>query len=437
MIGFSKDDILISDSAGFQIAMFHLKGAECKIKPIDSLRWQEENADVGFILDYPPTTSRTFDYKHFKWCLGKTVEMCKFFQDNRKNKDMKLLNVMHGESYETQSKWYEAIKDFDFDGWAIGVKPSADPMLQALSFMFLWEKGEFKKDSCKWLHFFGTSGKHVVPTLIYAASFLPDHIDVSYDSSSYNIGSIYRTYYMPFDIGPHLSFGNKFKLNSGLTKLPCKCPVCENKFRKLLPYGNKGIDNRLCPSCLSLERHRLLWVFLKEKTSFFTEELKLLHIAPEQPFLKKFKKLKNIDYITADLVSPIADVKLDIQNMPFGEGEFNVVFANHVLEHIPDENKAITEVYRVLKKGGWAIMQVPLDVNRKKTYEDSSIKTEAEREKHFGQYDHLRLHGLDFSERLKKGGFEVEIIDLVNEIGKDKADFFRLDLTEKIYLCKK
>ncbi len=216
-----------------------------------------------------------------------------------------------------------------------------------------------------------------------------------------------------------------------------QCPVCENKFRKLLPYGNKGIDNRLCPSCLSLERHRLLWVFLKEKTSFFTEELKLLHIAPEQPFLKRFKKLKNIDYITADLVSPIADVKLDIQNMPFGEEEFNVIFANHVLEHIPDENKAITEVYRVLKKDGWAIMQVPLDVNRKETYEDSSIKTEAEREKHFGQYDHLRLHGLDFSERLKKGGFKVEIIDLVNEIGKDKADFFRLDLTEKIYLCKK
>ena len=216
-----------------------------------------------------------------------------------------------------------------------------------------------------------------------------------------------------------------------------QCPVCENKFRKLLPYGNKGIDNRLCPNCLSLERHRLLWLFLKEKTSFFTKELKLLHIAPEQPFLKRFKKLKNINYITADLVSPIADIKLDIQNMPFGEEEFDVVFANHVLEHIPNENKAITEVFRVLKKGGWAIMQVPLDVNRQETYEDSSIKTEAEREKHFGQYDHLRLHGLDFSERLKKGGFEVEIIDLVNEIGKKESNFFRLDLSENIYLCKK
>lgn len=216
-----------------------------------------------------------------------------------------------------------------------------------------------------------------------------------------------------------------------------ECPICENKFRKLLPYGNKGVDNRLCPSCLSLERHRLLWLFLKEKTDFFSREIKLLHIAPEQPFLKRFKSLKNIDYITADLLSPIADIKLDIQDMPFEKEEFDVVFANHVLEHIPDENKAITEVHRVLKKGGWAIMQVPLDVNREKTYEDDSITSRVEREKHFGQYDHLRLHGLDFFNRLENGGFDVEIIDMVNEITTIKADFFRLDLSENLYLCKK
>ncbi len=216
-----------------------------------------------------------------------------------------------------------------------------------------------------------------------------------------------------------------------------KCPVCQNEFRKLLPYGNKGIDNRLCPSCLSLERHRLLWLFLKEKTDFFERKIKLLHIAPEQPFLKKFKNLSNLEYITADLVSPIADVKLDIQNIPFAENEFDVVFANHVLEHIPDEHKAISEVFRILKNGGWAIMQVPLDVKRNTTYEDSSIVTPSEREKHFGQYDHLRLHGLDFAQRLEKGGFKVEIIDLVSEIGIEKSDYYRLDNTEKIYLCKK
>ena len=215
------------------------------------------------------------------------------------------------------------------------------------------------------------------------------------------------------------------------------CPVCENSFRKFLPYGNKGLDNRLCPACLSLERHRLMWLFLKNKSNFFSEEIKLLHIAPEQPFLKPFRQLKNIDYTTADLVSPIADVKLDIQNIPFDDDSFDTVFANHVLEHIPDENKALTEVYRVLKPGGWAIMQVPLDVKRDVTYEDNSVTSQAEREKHFGQYDHLRLHGLDFPERLKKGGFDVEIIDMVNELGIEKAEYYRLDKTEKIYLCRK
>jgi predicted SAM-dependent methyltransferase len=147
--------------------------------------------------------------------------------------------------------------------------------------------------------------------------------------------------------------------------------------------------------------------------------------------------MSNLEYITADLVSPIADVKLDIQNIPFKENEFDVVFANHVLEHIPDEHKAITEVFRILKNGGWAIMQVPLDINKSTTYEDNTIVTASEREKHFGQYDHLRLHGLDFAERLEKGGFNVETIDLVTEIGLEKSDYFRLDTTEKIYLCKK
>lgn len=215
------------------------------------------------------------------------------------------------------------------------------------------------------------------------------------------------------------------------------CPVCGKKFRKLLPYGNKGIDNRLCPNCLSLERHRLLWLFLQNETDFFTKKIKLLHIAPEQPFLKRFSSMANIEYTTADLESPIADVKLDIQAMPFGEAEFDVVFANHVLEHIPDEKKALTEVYRVLKPGGWAIMQVPLDVNREETYEDDSITDRTEREKHFGQYDHLRVHGLDFAERLKTGGFTVEVIDLIKIIGKEKSDYYRLDFTEKVYVCKK
>ena len=115
----------------------------------------------------------------------------------------------------------------------------------------------------------------------------------------------------------------------------------------------------LCPKCLSLERHRLLWLYLKNRTEFFTAKLKVLHVAPEQCFFKTFRNMKNLVYLTADLESPLADMKLDIQDMPFPENEFDVIICNHVLEHVPDDRKAMHEIFRVLKKGGFAILQVP------------------------------------------------------------------------------
>ena len=141
-----------------------------------------------------------------------------------------------------------------------------------------------------------------------------------------------------------------------------ECPVCNSRFRKFLPYGHNIIrENILCPRCLSLERHRLMWLFLNNKTDFFTARHKVLHVAPEQCFYSRFKKLKNLNYVTADLESPIADVRLDIQNMPFTDGEFDVVICNHVLEHVEDDNKAMSEILRVLKTGGFAIMHVPMN----------------------------------------------------------------------------
>ena len=216
-----------------------------------------------------------------------------------------------------------------------------------------------------------------------------------------------------------------------------ECPVCGGHFRKFLPYGNTGIDNRLCPGCLSLERHRLIWLFLKQKTDFFDASLKVLHIAPEQPFIKKFKALKKLDYTTADLLSPIADVKMDIRDMPFGDNTFDVLLCNHVLEHIDDELKATKEIYRVLKPGGWAILQVPLDIKLDETYEDSSIVSQSDREKHFGQYDHVRLYGKDYPQRLEKSGLKVFPDKLVEEIGDELAERYRLDKKEYLYLCRK
>lgn len=229
LVDYPKDKILIGDSAGFQIASFKKRGEVCNINPIDSLRWQEENCDIMMNLDIPPTLGGTPTFKDFNKALDESVKNFTLFEKERKNYDAKLLNVLHGETIHHQDIWYNAVKDFKFDGWAIGMKPPFDPMIQAMGFMYLWKKGEFEKDSCKWIHFFGTSGKHVVPTIIYAASKLKKDIKVSYDSSSYNIGSIFRTYFFPFEIGPNLYFGDKFKKeNSNIKELPCMCPVCQS-----------------------------------------------------------------------------------------------------------------------------------------------------------------------------------------------------------------
>ncbi|MBI4645749.1 MAG: class I SAM-dependent methyltransferase [Bacteroidia bacterium] len=215
------------------------------------------------------------------------------------------------------------------------------------------------------------------------------------------------------------------------------CPICNMNFRKFLPYGNKGEDNRLCPGCLSLERHRLLWLYLRERTDFFYTNMKVLHIAPEQPFLRRFKSLKNLEYITADLESPIADVKLNIKQIPFADNTFDVIICNHVLEHIDNELQALNELYRVLKKGGWAILQVPIDYNREYTYEDSTITSKKEREKIFGQYDHLRIYGQDYPKRLEKAGFTVVNDNFVHTLDKKLLTRYRISVQEIIYLCRK
>lgn len=216
-----------------------------------------------------------------------------------------------------------------------------------------------------------------------------------------------------------------------------ECPICYGKFRKFLPYGNKGADNRLCPKCLSLERHRLLWLYFKNKTNFFEADLKVLHVAPEQSFIKRFKKLKNLKYTTGDIESPLADVKMDIKDIPFTENTFDVLICNHVMEHIDDEPKALHEILRVLKPNGWAILQVPINPALEVTYEDPTITSPKEREKHFGQYDHVRFHGLDYPTRLEKAGFKVIQEKYVNEFDDNLISRYRLPKDEIIYLSVK
>ncbi|NRB60040.1 MAG: methyltransferase domain-containing protein [Winogradskyella sp.] len=215
-------------------------------------------------------------------------------------------------------------------------------------------------------------------------------------------------------------------------------PIDGKGFRTFLPYGYvKQRPNILSPSTLSLERHRLLWLYLKYETNFFEEQLEVLHFAPEQCFLKRFRSLKNITLTTTDLESPIADVKADICNLPFEDNSYDVILCNHVLEHISDDTKAMQELYRVMKPNGWGIFQIPQDLNRITTFEDDTITDKNERAKIFGQYDHVRIYGRDYFEKLRSIGFKVEEIDYTAMLSETDIDKYRLAKGEIIPLVRK
>ena len=215
-------------------------------------------------------------------------------------------------------------------------------------------------------------------------------------------------------------------------------PIDGKTFRKFLPYGyGSPRANVLSPSTLSLERHRLLWLYLTRETDFFSKPLKVLHVAPEQAFYKRFRQQANLEYITSDLYSPLADVKADLCALPFEDDSFDVIFCNHVLEHIPDDAQAMRELYRVMKKGGWGIFQVPQDINRAHTFEDDTITDPAERTRIFGQYDHVRVYGLDYFDRLRQVGFEVEEITYSTHFTAEEIERYRIVPQEILPLCKK
>ncbi len=219
-----------------------------------------------------------------------------------------------------------------------------------------------------------------------------------------------------------------------------ECPICGAKRRKFLPYGYvTQRPNALCPSCLSLERHRLFWLFLTHETSLLNETPKLLHIAPEVTLIKRLKRAYHQnpqDYITADLESPLATMHFDVQDIPLPNEFADVIICNHIMEHIPDDRKAMRELHRVMKSGGWGVILSPIEYNRAETFEDDSITDPKLRTKIFGQYDHRRIYGRDYAQRLEECGFEVEAIEYYNTLPIEKRELYALT-NETIYIVRK
>ncbi|MGQ9586560.1 MAG: class I SAM-dependent methyltransferase [Anaerolineae bacterium] len=216
-----------------------------------------------------------------------------------------------------------------------------------------------------------------------------------------------------------------------------RCPCCGGRFRTFLSTGVMARPNARCPRCNSVERHRLLWLYLQERTDFFSAKRRVLHVAPE-PFLQdRFQALPNLKYVSLDLEAPWAMLRADVTEMPCRDEAFDVILCYHVLEHVPQDRKAMGELFRVLRPGGWAILQVPLDPARETTFEDPAVCTPEARKRVFGQSDHVRIYGRDYKERLEGAGFQVRVDDYVRTLEPAVVRRYGLAVDQDIYFCVK
>ena len=219
------------------------------------------------------------------------------------------------------------------------------------------------------------------------------------------------------------------------------CPCCNSRFPRFLPHGHgeKPRPNAKCPGCGSLERHRMTALYLKRRTDLFRDRLSLLEIAPHPSLLRIFSALDNVDYVSVDLQSPLAMVKTDICRMPFPSGRFDAVMCMHVLEHVQDDRRGMAELFRVMKPGGWAVVQVPIDYHRAETFEDLSITRPEDRERLFRQHDHVRIYGRDYKDRLVSAGFAVDVISYPTELTADMVVKYGLktNADRYVWVCTK
>jgi len=215
------------------------------------------------------------------------------------------------------------------------------------------------------------------------------------------------------------------------------CPVCNSHIRAFRTFGEIPRPNALCPICDSLERHRLDWVFLKRNTNLLDKSPKrVLHIGAEPEFERKLRECRHINYLSADLNDSHAMIKMDITNIQYPDNSFDIIYCSHVLEHVQEDRKAMREIYRVLKQGGWALLQVPITCER--TFEDPNIEDPQEREKLFGQHDHVRTYGHDYIDRLRESGFTVEKLTSEEVLGNTSdLVYMGMPKNEFVFFCQK
>lgn len=216
-----------------------------------------------------------------------------------------------------------------------------------------------------------------------------------------------------------------------------ECPCCGALARSFRPHGVTQHPNRKCPTCGSLERNRLQWLFLHGKTNLFRDRLKVLHFAPEGGLQKRLLAAPNLTYHSADLSSKRAAEHFDICAIPYPDDTFDVILCSHVLEHVPDDRKAMAELFRVMKPGGWGLIEVPYTSSLAETLEDPTVTSDEERTRLFGQKNHLRRYGRDYFERLRSAGFEVMTHDFARDLPREVVQKHRLHEHGKITVSRK